>query len=171
VSRFTASISSQTALAAGTPSGTTFNGYFAALVAGASASYKLRRVMIGVRAGAAVPVSQQVTVGLYRQTVRVAGTGFSTQAGTNLEPRAAATAVTGLDYTTATTAGTTGPTITTATTLPQLTFNTQAYTSEVWDFDDALTCDQGTANGIAFVNLGNALPTSHLYVMTLTWEE
>jgi len=33
------------------------------------------------------------------------------------------------------------------------------------------TCDQGTANGIAFVNTGNALPASHLFTLSLEWEE
>jgi hypothetical protein len=32
-------------------------------------------------------------------------------------------------------------------------------------------CDQGTANGLAFVNIGNALPASHLYVLSVEWEE
>ena len=32
-------------------------------------------------------------------------------------------------------------------------------------------CDQGTANGIAFRNKANALPASHLYTLTVEWEE
>src|SRR6266511_5161360 len=86
---------------------TTFNGYFAAVVAGASANCKLRRGTIGVRAGASVPTSQQMTVAMYRQTVRVVGTGFTTVVGSNMDPRGAASAISGVDFTTAATAGTT----------------------------------------------------------------
>src|SRR5438309_2050097 len=109
--RFKGAVESQTAQAAGTPSGTTFNGYFAAIVAGSAANFKCRRVILGVRAGATVPTSQQYTVAIYRQTVRVVGTGFSTVTMLNMDPRGAASAITGIDITTATTAGTTGPTI------------------------------------------------------------
>src|SRR5581483_212659 len=121
--RFVAAVESQAAQLAGAPSGTTFNGYFAAVVAGSSANFKLRRVILGVRAGASVPTSQQMTVAVYRQTVRVVGTGFSTVAGLALDPRGAATAITGIDVTTATSAGTTGPTIG-ANPLARLSFNT-----------------------------------------------
>lgn len=170
MSRFRASQESQSAQAAGAPSGTTFNGYFAAVVAGASANLKIRRIILGVRAGAGVPTSQQMTVAVYRQTVRVVGTGFSTQAGLAMDPRSAATAVTGLDYTTATTAGTTGPTIAAAP-LVKLTFNTQAAYDAPFEMLEELICDQGTANGLAFVNIGNALPASHLFTFDLEWEE
>jgi hypothetical protein len=168
--RFKAAVESQAAQPAGTPSGTTFNGYFAAVVAGASANFKLRRVMLGVRAGASVPTSQQMTVAAYRQTVRVAGTGFSTVTGLNIDPRGAATAITGIDITTAATAGTTGPTIG-ANPLARWTFNTQSTLDIPFEFLEELLADQGTANGIAFVNLGNALPASHLFTLDAEWEE
>jgi hypothetical protein len=168
--RFKAAVESQTAQLAGAPSGTTFNGYFAAVVAGSSANFKLRRVILGVRAGASVPTSQQMTVAVYRQTVRVAGTGFSTVAGLAMDPRAAATAITGIDITTAATAGTTGPTIG-ANPLERLSFNTQSMLDIPYELLEELTCDQGTANGIAFVNLGNALPASHLFTLSAEWEE
>jgi hypothetical protein len=32
-------------------------------------------------------------------------------------------------------------------------------------------CDQGTANGIALVNIGNALPAAHLFTASFEWEE
>jgi hypothetical protein len=170
MSRFRASQESQAAQAAGTPSGTTFNGYFAALVAGSAANYKVRRLILGVRAGASVPTSQQMTVAIYRQTVRVVGTGFSTVTGLAMDPRSAATAVSGLDYTTATAAGTTGPTIG-ATALVKLTFNTQAAFDVPFEMLEELICDQGTANGLALVNIGNALPASHLFTFDFEWEE
>ncbi|HXR42991.1 MAG TPA: hypothetical protein VN738_11335 [Acidothermaceae bacterium] len=171
MSRFKASVESQAAQLAGAPSGTTFNGYFAALVAGASANAKLRRIFLGVRAGATVPTSQQMTVAVYRQTVRVVGTGFSTVTGLNMDPRGAATAITGVDVTTATTAGTTGPTIGATPIVKLPSFNTQTGLDVPFEFLEELICDQGTANGLAFVNIGNALPASHLFTLDLEWEE
>lgn len=170
MARFKASAESQTAQLAGAPSGTTFNGYFAAVVAGASANFKLRRCHLGVRAGATTPTSQQVTIGIYRQTVRVAGTGFSTKTGIEMDPRSAASAISGLDFTTAATAGTTGPTIG-AEAMERLTFNDQSGYDVPWELLEELICDRGTANGIAFVNLGNALPSAHLYTIDVEWEE
>lgn len=170
MARFGAAVESQTAQAAGAPSGTTFNGYFAALVAGASQNLKLRRAKVGVRAGASVPTSQQMTVAIYRQTVRAAGTGFSTVTGNNLDPRGAASQATGIDITTAAAAGTTGPTIA-ANPIAKFSFNTQAGLDLPWEMLEELICDQGTANGLAFVNIGNALPASHLFTLDLEWEE
>lgn len=170
MSRFAAAVESQAAQAAGAPVTTTFNGYFAALVAGSAANCKIRRVQLGVRSSASVPTSQQMTVAAYRQTVRVVGSGFSTVTGGALDPRGAATAITGVDITTATTAGTTGPTIG-ANPLYRWSFNTQSTLDLPYEFLEELTCDQGTANGIAFVNIGNALPASHLFTLGLEWEE
>lgn len=170
MARFGAAVESQTAQAAGTPSGTTFNGYFAAVVAGASQNFKLRRVKIGVRAGASVPTSQQMTVAIYRQTVRVSGTGFSTVVDQNLDPRGAASQITGVDITTAASAGTTGPTIG-ANPMAKFSFNTQAGLDLPWEMLEEFICDQGTANGLAFVNIGNALPASHLFTLDVEDEQ
>jgi hypothetical protein len=117
-----------------------------------------------------VPTSQQLTVGIYRQTVRVAGSGFSTVTGLAMDPRGAATAITGVDVTTAATAGTTGPTIG-ANPMERLSFNTQSAFDVPYELLEEFICDQGTANGIAFVNLGNALPASHLFTLSTEWEE
>jgi len=168
--RFKGAVESQAAQPAGTPSGTTFNGYFAAIVGGASANFKLRRVILGVRAGAAVPTSQQYTVGVYRQTVRVVGTGFSTVTMQNMDPRGAASAITGIDITTAATAGTTGPTIG-ANALEKFTLNTQSAADVPYELLEEFICDQGTANGLAFVNIGSALPASHLFTLSIEEEE
>jgi hypothetical protein len=168
--RFTATIESQAAQAAGTPSGTTFNGYFAAIVAGASVNFKLRRVKISTRGPSGSITSQQNTVAIYRQTVRVVGTGFSTTVGQNLDQRGAASGVTGADITTASAAGTTGPTIG-SNAMEKLSFNTQTSWDVPWDYIEDFVCDQGTANGLAFVNIGNALPANTLFVVTATWEE
>jgi len=169
VSRFGVTVESQPAQLAGLPSGLTFNGYFCALVAGASANYKLRRLVIGVRAGAGVPTSQQMTISMQRQTVRIAGTGFTTSTGINLDQRAVATAVTGVDITNAAAAGTTGPTV--GTSFKKFTFNTQSAFDLPFEMMEEVVCDQGTANGIALLNIGNALPASHLFVVDWEWEE
>lgn len=170
MSRFGAAVESQPAQPAGTPSGTTFNGYFAAVVAGSGQNFKLRRAKLGVRAGATTPTSQQVTVAIYRQTVRVVGTGFSTVVDLNLDPRGAASQITGVDVTTAATAGTTGPTIG-ANPLVKVSFNTQAGYDLPWEMLEELICDQGTANGLAFVNIGNALPAAHLFTLDVEDEQ
>ncbi len=170
MSRFGAKVESQAAQPAGTPVTTTFNGYFAAIVPGASSDAILRRLKIGVRAGATVPTSQQVSIAVFRQTVRAAGTGFSTVTFNNLRQRGAASVSTGIDITTAATAGTTGPTLA-ATALDEFTFNTQTGLDLPWDLLEEWTVDQGTANGLAFVNIGNALPASHLFTLSAEVEE
>ena len=168
--RCSGKVESQTAQLAGVPSGTTFNGYFAAVVAGAAQNFKLRRVIIGIRAGASVPTSQQVSVAVYRQTVRVVGTGFSTVPLQNRDPRGNASTITGIDVTTAAAAGTTGPTIG-ANALAEYTFNDQSGWDIPYEQLDEWFCDQGTANGLAFVNIGNALPSGHLFTLDITDEE
>ncbi len=170
MARFGAAVESQAAQPAGVPSGTTFNGYFGAIVAGASQNFKLRRVKIGVRAGASVPTSQQMTIAIYRQTVRAVGTGFSTVVDLNLDPRGAASQITGVDITTAAAAGTTGPTIG-ANPLAKFSFNTQAGLDLPWEMLEELICDQGAANGLAFVNIGNALPAAHLFTLDVEDEQ
>jgi hypothetical protein len=127
-------------------------------------------VFIGVRAGASVPTSQQMTVAAYRQTVRVVGTGFSTVTLGNLDPRGAASAITGVDITTATAAGTTGPTIG-ANPMRKFSFNTQSGLDIPYEFLEEFICDQGTANGLAFVNIGNPLPAAHLFTLEVEEEE
>lgn len=170
MSRFGITGESQTAQPAGVPAGLTFNGYFAALVAGASANYKLRRLVLGCRAGATVPTSQQMTIGIFRQTVRAVGTGFATTAGIALDPRSAPTAITGLDVTTAAAAGTTGPTIG-ANAIKKVSFNVQSAFDLPYEMLEELICDQGTANALAFVNIGNPLPAAHLFTIDTEWEE
>jgi len=171
MSRQVASCESQAAQLAGLPVTTTFNGYFAACIPGASANYKLRRLLIGVRGPAGSVTSDQHTIAIYRQTVRVVGTGFSTNTFGPEDGRGVAAQATGIDITTATAAGTTGPTLG-ANAMHRLTFNTQGYEDVPFEFpDDWFVCDQGTANGIALVNLGNALPASHLFAVTFVIEE
>lgn len=174
MARFACAAESQAGQLAGAPSGTTFNGYFAAVVAGAANGFVLRRCFIGVRSTAGgVPTSQQMTVGLFRQTVRVVGTGFSTKTGQNCELYTTASGITGLDITTATAAGTTGPTIG-GTALHEWSFNTQSGLDIPAELLEQWQVLLGTANGLAFVNLGggsNNLPANHLFTISCEWEE
>lgn len=170
MARFACAVESQTAQPAGAPSGTTFNGYFAAVVAGAANGFVLRRLFIGVRAGASVPTSQQMTIAIARQTVRASGTGLSTVVGVNCELYTTASGISGIDVTTAATAGTTGPTIG-ATYLHKWSFNTQSGLDIPAELLEQWQVLLGTANGLALVNIGNALPTSHLFTVSAEWEE
>lgn len=169
MSRYSGQFVSQTAVLSGVNATTTANGYLGAWVAGASANFKIRRLQFGVIAGASVPTSQQVSIGVYRQSVRAVTAGLTNLAGLPLDPRGAASATSGLDIVTATTLGT-GPTLA-ANPLVRVTFNTQSMLDLPYELLEELICDQGTANGLAFVNLGNGLPASHQYVVTVEVEE
>jgi hypothetical protein len=167
MARYAASVESQAAQLGGAPVTTTFNGYFAALVGGTNGCV-LRRVQLGVRT-TATPTSQQQTIGIYRQSVRVAGSGFSTTTGNKLDPYSATSGISGIDITTATAAGTTGPTI--AGPLYRVTFNTQSTLDLPFELLEQFRVANATTDGIAFVNLGSALPASHLFTLTVEWEE
>src|SRR5260370_7656947 len=99
MARYSTKVESQTAQLSGAPVTTTFNGYFAAVVAGAATGFKLRRLKIGVRAGASVPTSQQMSIAMFRQTVRVVGTGFSTVVGQAFDPNPTTSQITARDIT------------------------------------------------------------------------
>lgn len=171
MARYSASIVSQTAQLAGMNSGTTVNGYIGYLGAGSSAGFRLRRVTLGVRTtSASVPTSQQYTVEIHRQTVAPAGTGLAAAVvGQGLEFWTPADPTAGLIATTATTIGTTAPTVT-ATAIKALTLNTQTGWDYPFEFMEELVCNSGTANGFAFVNIGNTLPASHLITVDVEWE-
>jgi len=167
--RFVTSMESQSAQPAGNPVTTTFNGYFAAWVAAAAANFTLRRLELGVRGPAGSVTSDQHSVAVFRQSVRASGTGVANTVGQNLDQRGQVDPTSGLDSTTAATAGTAGPTLG-AVVMHKLTFNTQTSWDVPFDYIEDLIVDQGTANGIAFVNIGNALPSSHLFTLTATVE-
>ena len=170
MARYSAAVPSQTAQLSGMPSGTTVNGYIGYWGAGSSAGFRLRRVTLGVRAGAGVPTSQQVSVEVHRQTVAPAGTGLAAAVvGQALETWTPADPTTGFIATTATTIGTTGPTLT-ATAIRTLTFNTQTTVDYPYEFLEELVCASGTANGIAFVNMSATLPASHLITVDVEIE-
>jgi hypothetical protein len=172
MARYSTTVVSQTTQLAAVPSGTTVNGYIGYWGASATAGFRLRRLKIGVMTTTGVvPTSQQIRLGIYRQTVAPAGTGLAAAVlGQPLEIHTPQTDPTvGMIVTTATTIGTTGPTIA-ANPIDTIEFNTQSYIDVPYDYIEELTCNLGTANGIAFVNLGNTLPTNHFVVLTPTIE-
>lgn len=136
---------------------------FANLVAGAAANFKLRRVIIGCRAGAAVPTSQQLHVELFRATAR--GFATTTGVGERLDPRSHASQISGLDS-----AWSLMPTLASVP-LARFPFNSQSGMDIPAELLETFICDQGTVNGFAFRNGDNVLPANHLYVLTTEWEE
>jgi hypothetical protein len=162
MARYGASLLSQAAQLAGVNSTTTVNGYLGYWGASATAGFRLRRLQLGVIAGSGVPTSQQISVGIYRQTVAPAGTGLAAAVlGQPYETWTLQTDPTvGIIATTATTIGTTGPTLA-ANPIAVIPFNTQSTLDLPYEFIEEMICPLGTANGFAFVNIGNALPTSH----------
>lgn len=165
MARYNATVESAAAIPATAPSGGTANALFAALVAGATMGVKIRRVTLGVRAGASVPTSQQLTVAMVRTTAR--GTATTTTAGNKMDPNSAAAGATGLDV-----AWSTVPTATwTAPYLFETSFNSQSGVDLPFELLEELIIAAGTANGIAFINVGNTLPASHLYTLAIEWEE
>jgi hypothetical protein len=125
---------------------------------------KVRRITLGVRAGATVPTSQQLTVAAVRTTGR--GTATTTT-GNKMDPNTAAAGATGLDV-----AWSAVPTATwTAPYLFEVSFNSQSGVDLPFELLEELIIAAGTANGIAFINVGNTLPASHLYTLAIEWEE
>ncbi len=170
MARYLSTAESSTALVATAPSGGSANALFASLVGSVVAGQplKLRRITLGVRAGTGAPTSQQVTVGLVRQTAR--GTQTTTNGPKALDGSNGATASSpGLDV-----AWSTVPTATwTSPYLYEVSFNTQAAVDLPFELLEELTIAPAAsnANGIAFFNIGNTLPTSHLYTLSVEWEE
>lgn len=167
MARFLSTVTSAAAIVATAPSGATANALFANLNASATAGFKLRRVTLGVIAGAATPTSQQVSVALVRTTAR--GTATTTFAPKAMDPNSIQTAgISGLD-----TAWTTVPTATwTASNfLYQVTFNSQSGVDLPYELLEELVCGTGVANGIAFINVANTLPASHSFTLSAEHEE
>ena len=171
MARYAASIVSQATQLAGVNSTTTVNGYMGYWGGSATAGFRLRRLGLGVIAGAGVPTSQQVDVAIFRQTVAPSGTGIAAAVpGQPMETHTPQTDPTaGVFAITATTIGTTGPTLATNP-LAIVTFNTQSSIDNPWEFVEELVCAIGTANGIAFVNFTNTLPASHKIRLNLEIE-
>jgi hypothetical protein len=167
MARYNATVESSTALVATAPSGGSANALFASLVVSSTAGYKVRRITLGVRAGATVPTSQQLTVAMVRTTAR--GTATTTTAGNKLDPNSAASQITGLDV-----AWSAVPTATwTAPYLFEVSFNSQSGVDLPFELLEELiaAAAASNANGIAFINVGNTLPAAHLYTLAIEWEE
>lgn len=162
MARYGATLLSQAAQLSGVNATTTVNGYLGYWGASATSGYRLRRLQLGVIAGGTVPTSQQISVGIYRQTVAPAGTGLAAAVlGQPYETWTPQTDPTvGIIATTATTIGTTGPTLA-ANPIAVVPYNTQSTLDLPYEFMEELVCAIGTANGFAFVNIGNTLPATH----------
>lgn len=161
--RFATTVESSTALVATAPSGATANGLFCNLALTATATYKLRRATLGVRAGTSAPTSQQMTVAVTRTSSRGTSTGPFTPG--KMDPNSAASnASVDIAWSTVPTATWTAPY------QYEISFNTQSGVDLPWELLEELIV-QGSGNGLAFFNVGNALPTSHLYTLALEWEE
>lgn len=155
MARYSAQVKSASALAVDTA--------FAALVPAAAVMFKLRRVTLGVVAGATTPTSQQLTVGINRGTAR--GTATTTVTAQKLDPRSPASGITGMD-----TVWSTPPTLGSADQY-RVSFNSQSGVDLPWELLEEFASDIGTANPLVFVNRDNALPTSHAYVLSVEYEE
>ena len=169
MARYGTAIESQTAMAAGLPVTTTVNGYIGYIGASATAGFKLRRCTLGIRC-TGTPTSAQMTVKAFRQTVAPVGTGIAAAvAGETYEIHVPVDPTAGLFATTATVIGTSGPTLN-ANPIKEWTLNTQNTVDIPIEFLEELIVNKGTANGIAFVNIGAALPASHLFTIECAWE-
>lgn len=136
---------------------------FAWLMASSGNGYKLRRLTLGVVAGATVPTSQQLVVGINRVTTA----GTTPSAGMTpgkMDPNsAAAGSVWNTGYAT--------PPTNTANDQYRVSFNSQAGVDLPWELLEEFVCASGTANGLAFINRDNALPASHSFVISVELEE
>lgn len=155
MARYSAQVKSSTALAVDTA--------FAWLMAPAGNGCKLRRVTLGVVAGATVPTSQQLTVGINR--VSTAGTTPTAgPAPGKLDPNSAANNMIWDS------AFVTPPTPATADQY-RISCNSQSGADLPWELLEEFIVAAGTTNGLAFINRDNALPASHAYTLTVEWEE
>jgi len=153
MSRFQFNVTSSAALAASTN--------FAYLMAASGGGFKLRRMTLGVVTNTAtVPTSQQVVVAVYRVTAMTSPGGAPTV--NQLDPNSNANTAT--PYTTGT------PTLGSAASWP-IPFNTQSGVDLPWELLEEWVCTKGIANGFAWQNTTNALPSGHQLVLSVEWEE
>ena len=174
MARFMTTVESASALPATAPSGATANGLFANILSAASTGpltgplSKVRRLTLGVRAGTGAPNSQQMTVACARTTAR--GTATTTNAWFNMDGSASTPSSPGVD-----TAWSAVPTATwTAPYFYEVSFNTQAAVDLPFELLEELFLQpsntSGAFNGLALFNVGNALPTAHLYTLAVELE-
>lgn len=155
MSRYTSQLESVAALAVDTG--------FAWLRPVAGVGCKLRRITLGVVAGAAVPTSQQLVVGLVRTTN--AGTTPGTAIATNkMDPNSAAASCLLIP------SYATPPTVAAADAY-RVPFNSQSGVDLPFELLEEFVIGAGTTDGIAFINRDNALPALHKLVISMEWEE
>ncbi len=155
MARYNATVESAAALAADTA--------FAWLRPVAGVGCKLRRVTIGVLAGAAVPTSQQIELGIAR-TTNAGTTPGGSVTGAKLDPNSNAASC--LFHTTYATP----PTLTSPDQY-KIAFNSQSGADLPWEGVEELIIAAGTTDGFAFINRANALPASHKIVLSVEFEE
>jgi hypothetical protein len=175
VSRFFGTVESPTAVPTSAPSGST-PGMLVANILGNSSlggRSQVRRLTIGIRAGTGAPTSQQVTLALIRTTAR--GTATATNAWASLEGYApGGTPVTPANSPGVDVAWSSPPTPLGGSWVApwffETSFNTQAAVDLPYELLEEVMIQPGssssTYNGVALVNVGNALPTAHLYTVT-----
>jgi hypothetical protein len=155
MARYTATVESSAALAADTA--------FAWLRPVSTAGGKLRRITVGVIAGATPPTSQQVQLGVARCT-NAGTTPGSAVTGAKLDPNSpAASCLFNTTYAT--------PPTVTSPDIYKVAFNSQAGADLPFELLEELVFAAGTTDGFAFYNRDNALPASHKLVITVEWEE
>lgn len=155
MARYTATTHSTAALAADTG--------FAWLRPVATAGCKLRRVTAGVLAGAAAPTSQQVEIGVAR-TTNAGTTPGGSVTGAKLDANSPPALC--LFHTTYAT-----PPTLTSPDFYKIAFNSQSGVDLPAELLEEWVVALGTTDGFAFVNRTNVLPASHLYVLSVEWEE
>lgn len=150
-------------------------GYIGALIPNASAgNIKLRKIGLGTRVspGGNAPVSQQMTVALFRQTTRAAGSGITTISGAGqLDPTSVASSIIGIDYANVVSATVSTAPVVGSTPIARISFNTLNTVIDPYEFLDEFVIPAG--QGLAFVSIGssNPLPANHLFTIDLDWEE
>lgn len=166
MARFTTTVQSAAALPTTTPTGGTAGQLFAVLSASASSGFKLRRITLGTIAGSGAPTSQQVAVALVRTTAR--GTPTTTYTPNPMDLNGPVSAIAGIDTTWSAV-----PTVASwaAPYFWQIPFNDQSTGDLPWEVPEDLVVPKGAGNGLAFINIGNALPAGTSYLMALEHEE
>lgn len=155
MARYTATVESSAALAADTA--------FAWLRPVSTAGGKLRRITVGVLAGASVPTSQQIELGVAR-TTNAGTTPGGAVTGAKLDPNsAAASCVFNTTYAT--------PPTLTSPDFYKVAFNSQSGADLPFELLEEVIISAGTTDGLAFINRTNALPASHKLVLSVEWEE
>lgn len=167
MARFSGVCESAAALGTGINSASaTVGGLFLNIRLNAASAFRLRRLTVGIRAGATAPTSQQLSFAIIRSSA--AGAGATAQVLNQLDPNSFATNVRA-DVT----GWTTTPTIpgnAQASYLYEATLNTQSAADLPWELTEEVYVN-GSGNGLAFYNLANALPANHLYTVSYEVEE